>query len=116
MIHAARTSIFNMAIPFADYTPRSADVVAAVQTVVKHAPADDREVILSALGLTPYTRAVNPNARDKVMHTAPNPETECLRGHARIDHAYKDKHGHWVCRTCKRESEARRKLRVRNAS
>lgn len=111
MVDRRTISPFNATVDYKDYTPRNADVFGATQTVVKHAPAEDRALLLSALGFTPYVRAVNPDARDKVMHTRGN-DAACKRGHSRIDHGVRDKDGYWMCRTCRREAEARRRKKA----
>lgn len=38
-------------------------------------------------------------------------DDECKAGHSRSEHSYKNKHGYWVCRTCDRNANRRKKAR-----
>jgi hypothetical protein len=83
---------------------------------------DELTRALQALGLEPYERSVNPNARDAWMRiTKPTRHSErdarrqiaCPKGHPRATHSAEDRRGRPYCLTCRAELTARRREEAR---
>lgn len=105
-------------------TPTEADEETVRELLTARLDGEDLTRALRALGLLPYERVLNPNARDAwTRQPAPlvsegvAPSTHCRNGHLRTEYTYVDINGALRCRQCRRiydrERDAKRKAMKR---